>query len=72
MKQWLSSLLHENFNPQRLELLENRKKKQALFDAGALPTFPAETHQRSGVQAAIPTDLLDRVEITGPESKNGY
>jgi malate synthase len=32
------SLLH-NFNPQRLELLENRKKQQALFDAGALPTL---------------------------------
>ena len=64
------SLLHENFNPQRLVLLENRKKQQALFDAGALPTFPAETkniRESNWRAAAIPTDLLDRrVEITGP------
>ncbi len=64
------SLLHENFNPQRLDLLENRKKQQTLFDAGALPTFPTETkniRESNWRAAAIPTDLLDRrVEITGP------
>jgi malate synthase len=32
------SLLH-NFNPQRLVLLENQKKQQALFDAGAYLLF---------------------------------
>ncbi len=64
------SLLHENFNEKRLALLEERKKQQELFDAGALPTFPLETKsiRESNWQAAsTPEDLLDRrVEITGP------
>jgi len=64
------SLLHENFNEKRLALLEERKKQQNLFDAGALPNFPAETKsiRESNWQAATtPEDLLDRrVEITGP------
>ena len=64
------SLLHEKFNDQRLSLLENRKKQQTLFDAGALPTFPAETkniRESNWRAATIPSDLLDRrVEITGP------
>ncbi|SHL68125.1 malate synthase A [Flavobacterium xanthum] len=64
------SLLHENFNEKRLALLEERKKQQALFDAGAVPTFPLETKsiRESNWEAAkTPEDLLDRrVEITGP------
>jgi malate synthase len=64
------SLLHVNFNNERLALLENRKKQQALFDAGALPNFPIETKniRESNWEAAeTPPDLLDRrVEITGP------
>ena len=62
--------LHENFNPRRLELLENRKLVQKKFDEGVLPTFPEET---AGIRnsdwkcAPIPEDILDRrVEITGP------
>lgn len=64
------SLLHENFNKKRLALLEERKKQQLLFDAGALPTFPAETksiRESNWKAATTPEDLLDRrVEITGP------
>jgi malate synthase len=56
---------HEIFNPQRLELLENRKQ-QALFDAGAF-FFQLKLKNIREYYRAIPTDLLDRrVEITGP------
>ena len=62
--------LHQKFNNKRLSLLEDRKKQQALFDAGALPCFPPETRiirESNWVAGTIPRDLLDRrVEITGP------
>jgi malate synthase len=62
--------LHQKFNNRRLSLLEDRKKQQVLFDAGALPSFPAETRmirESNWVAATTPRDLLDRrVEITGP------
>jgi malate synthase len=62
--------LHENFNAERLELLEARKKQQTYFDKGFFPDFPTETKEiREGnwVAGNIPHDLLDRrVEITGP------
>ncbi|KPH12670.1 malate synthase A [Chryseobacterium sp. ERMR1:04] len=62
--------LHQNFNPKRLELLEERKKTQQEFDKGILPKFLKETEEiRNGnwVCAQLPDDLLDRrVEITGP------
>jgi malate synthase len=62
--------LHTKFNSKRLLLLEDRKKQQVQFDAGALPNFPAETRmiRESEWRAAkTPRDLLDRrVEITGP------
>ncbi|SHK41867.1 malate synthase A [Epilithonimonas mollis] len=62
--------LHKNFNHQRIELLEERKKTQLKFDSGELPAFPSETiHTRNGEWSCsdIPPDLLDRrVEITGP------
>lgn len=62
--------LHQNFNHQRLELLEERKKTQEKFDAGNLPEFLKETEEiRNGswICAPLPEDLLDRrVEITGP------
>lgn len=62
--------LHQNFNPKRLELLEERKKTQQEFDKGILPKFLNETEEiRNGnwVCAQLPDDLLDRrVEITGP------
>ena len=31
--------LHREFQPRRRELLDRRAKRQAEFDAGALPTF---------------------------------
>ncbi|MCD1116187.1 malate synthase A [Chryseobacterium turcicum] len=62
--------LHQNFNPKRLELLEERKKTQQEFNQGILPRFLSETEKiRTGnwVCAPLPEDLLDRrVEITGP------
>ena len=62
--------LHQNFNPKRSELLEERKKTQQEFDQGILPKFLSETEEiRNGdwVCSPLPTDLLDRrVEITGP------
>lgn len=62
--------LHQNFNHQRLELLEERKKTQQKFDAGNLPEFLKETEEiRNGnwICGPLPEDLLDRrVEITGP------
>ena len=62
--------LHRNFNPTRLELLENRQTRQAELDAGNRPNFLADTEAiRSGNWkiTPVPTDLQDRrVEITGP------
>jgi malate synthase len=62
--------LHRQFGPRRLELLERRAKRQAEFDAGALPGFLAETESvRTGAWkvADTPPDLRQRwVEITGP------
>jgi len=62
--------LHQNFNPARIELLEERKKIQYSFDHGNLPEFLKETENiRNGnwVCSPLPEDLQDRrVEITGP------
>ncbi|WP_435254655.1 malate synthase A [Tenacibaculum sp. A30] len=62
--------LHEKFNQQRLQLLEEREIEQAYFDAGNFPSFPSETkeiRESDWVCAELPEDLLDRrVEITGP------
>jgi len=62
--------LHRRFNGRRLELLEARAERQAAFDAGALPDFPAATAELRAAEwrvAPVPADLTDRrVEITGP------
>ncbi|HCR75625.1 MAG TPA: malate synthase A, partial [Chryseobacterium sp.] len=62
--------LHQNFNPKRIQLLEDRKIRQKEFDKGILPEFLEETKEiRNGnwICAPLPKDLLDRrVEITGP------
>jgi malate synthase len=62
--------LHRQFEPRRAELLERRAKRQAEFDAGALPGFLPETESvRAGAWkvADTPPDLQQRwVEITGP------
>jgi malate synthase len=62
--------LHRRFNGRRLELLEARARRQADFDDGALPEFPAATAKLRAAEwrvAPVPADLNDRrVEITGP------
>lgn len=62
--------LHRAFNPRRLELLANRKERQALLDTGVLPDFFPETREiREGDWRVdpVPADFQDRrVEITGP------
>ncbi len=60
--------LHERFESQRQELLENRKKRSVHYQD--LLQFPNETHEVRKTHwtvAPLPSDLLDRrVEITGP------
>ncbi len=62
--------LHENFNENRLNLLDRRKKQQKVFDSGVFPNFPIETksiRESEWTVGEIPNDLKDRrVEITGP------
>jgi len=66
----LLASLHRRFNPQRLELLGARARRQALLDDGALPEFLSATAQLRAADwriAPVPADLVDRrVEITGP------
>ncbi len=63
-------VLQNRFNARRLQLLDNRKHRQQLFDLGTYPSFPENTkeiRQSEWAVAPIPEDLQDRrVEITGP------
>jgi len=62
--------LHGRFDARRRELLAARLERQARFDAGVLPDFPAKTaaiRETDWTVEPIPADLQDRrVEITGP------
>ncbi|MCL4778083.1 MAG: malate synthase A [Gammaproteobacteria bacterium] len=62
--------LHQRFDGRRLELLAQRRRRQAAIDAGELPGFLPETATiRAGDWrvSPVPADLQDRrVEITGP------
>ncbi|HEU5349303.1 MAG TPA: malate synthase A [Ktedonobacterales bacterium] len=62
--------LNRTFNARRLALLEQRARRQELFDAGQMPDFLPETAEVRAADwtiAPIPPDLQDRrVEITGP------
>ncbi|MFO1533094.1 MAG: malate synthase A, partial [Thermoplasmatota archaeon] len=65
--------LHEAFEPRRQELLQRRRERQGLLDAGGRLGFLPETaairegHWRV---APPPADLADRrVEITGPPER---
>ncbi|TYT26383.1 malate synthase A [Luteimonas viscosa] len=62
--------LHRRFEPARQACLAERRRRQAGFDAGALPDFREDTRAiRDGNWrvAPVPAALLDRrVEITGP------
>ncbi len=62
--------LHQNFQPQRLQLLERRSERQRQLDAGGSFTFLEETRDirtKDWRVAPAPRDLDNRqVEITGP------
>ncbi|MEL7268716.1 MAG: malate synthase A [Bacteroidota bacterium] len=62
--------LHQKFNRERIQLLQERLKRQVRFDAGEVPAFPEETEETRRADWSIkyiPKDLRDRrVEITGP------
>ena len=62
--------LHLKFDDDRLQLLEDRKKQQAYFDKGNLPSFDEKTKNIRESEWTVndaPADLRDRrVEITGP------
>jgi len=62
--------LHREFNPRRLEMLGERKRRQEIIDRGELPGFLPETQRVRATDWCVdpvPADLRDRrVEITGP------
>ncbi|WP_202842667.1 malate synthase A [Luteimonas saliphila] len=62
--------LHRRFEPARRARLADRCRRQAEFDAGALPDFREDTRAIRDAEwrvAPAPAALLDRrVEITGP------
>lgn len=62
--------LQREFNPTRMQLLEERKLRQRALDAGTMPDFLPETNAVRGGDwqvDPVPADFLDRrVEITGP------
>ena len=66
----LLASLHRRFNARRLELLAVRERRQAEFDAGALPDFLPDTAAvRAGdwAIASIPADLANRrLQVIGP------
>ena len=65
--------LAAHFSPRVGELLQQRARRQAEFDAGALPDFLEDTRKIRESEwriGPIPADLLDRrVEITGPTDR---
>jgi malate synthase len=70
------AFLHEldrRFESTRVDLLEKRRDRQAFYDRGGFPAFPAETEAIRNAEwkvAPIPEELLDRrVEITGPTER---
>jgi malate synthase len=61
----LVAQLHRELNPLRLELLAERRARQARLDGGELPSFV--TRPGDWQVAPAPADLVDRrCEITGP------
>jgi malate synthase len=65
--------LARKFEARRRELMAARALRQARFDAGERPDFPAETasiRESEWTIGAVPRDLQDRrVEITGPTDR---
>src|SRR5437867_4591313 len=62
--------LQREFNPRRLDLLQQRKLRQQAIDRGEMPNFPPETaavRESNWRVLPVPADLQNRrVEITGP------
>ena len=65
--------LARKFEGRRRELLAERRRRQAEFDAGELPDFLPDTRairESDWTVAPVPRDLEDRrVEITGPTDR---
>src|SRR5690349_20461994 len=65
--------LARKFEPRRRERMAARAQRQADFDAGLRPGFPAETasiRESQWTVGPVPRDLQDRrVEITGPTDR---
>ncbi len=65
--------LSQHFEPQRLNLLKDRERRQRQYDWGRLPHFLPDTlciREADWTVALIPHDLMDRrVEITGPTDR---
>ncbi len=65
--------LARKFEGRRRELMADRARRQAEFDAGKLPYFLPETkpvREAESTVAPAPRDLQDRrVEITGPTDR---
>ena len=61
------------FEARRAELIRERARRQAQYDAGNFPRFLADTRHVRDTEwtvAPIPDDLIDRrVEITGPADR---
>ena len=65
----LITKLHQEFNPERQNLLLNRKERQKIYDTGNLPQYDknSEAATTDWKIKDIPQDLCQRrVEITGP------
>jgi malate synthase len=66
----LVAQLHDELNPDRLDLLARRRERQRELDGGALPVFVPARDQTDWTVAAAPPDLRDRrCEITGPPDR---
>ena len=67
------SSIHKEFNPTRLQLLEQRTLRQNEINSGYKPDFLTETEhvrQANWKISPVPIDLQDRrVEITGPVNR---
>ncbi len=66
----LIARMHRRFDDRRRELLEARRRRQSLYDAGSLPDYLDRTSEAVAGDwrvAEVPADLRRRrVEITGP------
>jgi len=55
--------LHRRFNGRRLELLAARAERQAAFDEGALPDFPAATAELRAAEWRVSPTGASRSQV---------